>query len=242
LALVLAIEPDVRQAGILKHVVSDLVGAELVLVESREAAVASIDQRLPDVILVTALISPRDEDDLLNHLRTLEGSEHLQTHTIPLLSGARPDEGAPAKAGGLFGKFRRKKEEPAPIAGCAPELFAEEIRTFITRAAQMKTEAAAAVARAAEELEVDFEHSQARRRSGFEKPVRPVSAPVREEEPADASSSTWSDPFAWKSSYSQPATRSVSVEEAIDATDHAGPHETSVEPADDPFSHAEPSS
>ena len=35
----------------------------------------------------------------------------------------------------MFGKLRRRKADPAPIPGCDPELFAEEIVTFLQRAA-----------------------------------------------------------------------------------------------------------
>ena len=88
MALVLAIEPDIRQGGILKRIVRELVQADLVLVESRDAAIAAIDQQIPDVILLTALMSPRDEDELVAHLRTLENAGHLQTHTIPQLASS----------------------------------------------------------------------------------------------------------------------------------------------------------
>ena len=53
MARVLAIESDTRQAAILKRVVKDKVHAELVLVDSRDAAIASINASIPDVILVT---------------------------------------------------------------------------------------------------------------------------------------------------------------------------------------------
>ena len=101
MALVLAIEPDIRQANILKRIVRELVMADLILVESRDAAIASINQQIPDVILLTALMSPRDEDELVAHLRRLGAAEHLQTHTIPLLSGPRDPgpvvQGRPAR-------------------------------------------------------------------------------------------------------------------------------------------------
>src|SRR5687767_9401697 len=139
MALVLAIEPDVRQANILKHIVGELVRADLILVESRDAAVAAINQQIPDVVLLTALMSPRDEDEVVSHLRRLGAAEHLQTHTIPLLAGPREAGQAP-KSGGLLGKFRKKKAAQ-PMAGCDPALFAEEVRTFIARAAELKAEA-----------------------------------------------------------------------------------------------------
>ena len=115
--LVLAIEPDLKQAAILKRIVREQVRADLVLVESREAAISAIDAQLPDVILVTALLSPRDEEELIAHLRPLTGAEHLQTHTIPQLASGRVQE---APGGGLFGKFRKKKDAEAPLEGFDP--------------------------------------------------------------------------------------------------------------------------
>ena len=81
--LVVALEPDVRQATILKRVIRDHVHADLIVVDSRDATISAVNDRLPDVILLTALLSPRDEAEIIAHLRTLSGAEHLQTHTIP---------------------------------------------------------------------------------------------------------------------------------------------------------------
>ena len=75
MSLVLAIEPDSRQAAILKRVVRDKVRADFVHVDSRDAATAAITERIPDIILVTALMSPRDEEELVSFLRTLEGAD-----------------------------------------------------------------------------------------------------------------------------------------------------------------------
>ena len=159
MALVLAIEPDHRQATTLKRVVRELVQANLVLVDSRDGAITAIDQQIPDVILVTALLSPRDEEELVTHLRTLEGAEHLQTHTIPQLAGSRDDSDSRGSGGGLLGKFRKRKDAE-PLAGCDPELFAEEIRTFLARAAQMKAEAVANLRNRVAQLEAQADTPQ----------------------------------------------------------------------------------
>ena len=117
--LVLAIEPDPRQAVTLRRVVKGRVRAELVVVDSKDAALASIAARVPDLILVTALLPPRDEDDLTRHLKALDHSGHLQTLTIPMFASA-PTE---AKLGGrAFGAFRRRKRAAA-IDGCNPNAF-----------------------------------------------------------------------------------------------------------------------
>lgn len=143
--LILALEPDARQAALLTRVVSAGLGADLQIVDSRDAAIAAITARVPDVILLTALMSPRDEEELIAHLRTRDGIEHVQTHTIPMLAEAAPEE---RPEGGLLGRLRRKKA-PGPIAGCDPELFAGELREYLQRAADirsMRDAAAAALA------------------------------------------------------------------------------------------------
>ena len=61
----------------------------------------------------------------------------------------------------------RKKKEPELMGGCDPEVFADEIRPFLARAAEVKVEGIAAVQRAAVELEEDLEASNRRRNSGF---------------------------------------------------------------------------
>ena len=108
-----------RQAAILKRIIRDRVHAELIVVDSRDAAIAAIDARVPDVILLTALLSPRDEAEIISHLRTLSGVEHVQTHTIPQLASSTQDGEEPASGGGLFGKLRRKKAA-GPIGGLRP--------------------------------------------------------------------------------------------------------------------------
>src|SRR4029079_11303529 len=99
---------------------------------SRDAALEAIRTSVPDVLLISALLSPRDEDELIAHLRTLDNAGHLQTHTIPQLASALGPGGAPS-SGGLLSAFRRKKKkEPDPaLTGCDPDMFAEEIRSYL---------------------------------------------------------------------------------------------------------------
>ncbi|HEY0876487.1 MAG TPA: hypothetical protein VGD94_23640, partial [Vicinamibacterales bacterium] len=110
---ILAIEPDSRQAEVLSQLVAHDVQAEIKVVDSPDAAIAALAARVPDVILLTALLSPRDEEELVAHLRTLEGADHVQTHTLPMLASAALEE--PAKGAGLFGRFKRKKDRE-PVA------------------------------------------------------------------------------------------------------------------------------
>jgi CheY-like chemotaxis protein len=179
--LVLAIEPDLRQAAIVKRIVREKAFAEVAVVDSRDAAIEAMRTCMPDVLLLSALMSPRDEDELVAHLRTLENAGHLQTHTIPQLASAL-DPGEERSSRGLLSAFRRKKD-PTPVAGCDPDLFAEEIRVFLQRAADKKSQL----------QNTDFAAPDMR-------PSAKVTQGVAEtaDEPAAGPSSSWASPFEWK--------------------------------------------
>jgi CheY-like chemotaxis protein len=140
-SLVLALEPDPKQAAVLKQVVRDRVGAQFVLADSKDAALAAIAERVPDLILVTTLLSPRDESELTDRLRELEGAEHLQTLTIPLLAVSAASPEPKKKRRGLLSAFTSDAETPATQGGCDPAVFADEIRNYIGRAEELKAKA-----------------------------------------------------------------------------------------------------
>jgi CheY-like chemotaxis protein len=183
--LVLAIEPDLRQAAILKRIIREKVLADVAVVDSRDAAIEAIRTCMPDVLLLSALLSPRDEDELITHLKSLENAGHLQTHTIPQLASTLQSEERSGR--GLLSAFRKKKD-PGPAAGCDPDLFADEIRVFLKRAEEKKRQLQ------------DSNHAAPDMRpmpAGTPK----AAAPVGGDEAAPQTSS-WSSPFEWKPSAS----------------------------------------
>ena len=182
--LVLAIEPDLRQATIVKRIVKEKALADVTVVDSRDAAIEAMRTTMPDVLLLSALLSPRDEDELITHLKTLDNAGHLQTHTIPQLASAL-GPGEERASRGLLSAFRRKKD-PGPTSGCDPDLFAEEIRVYLQRAADKKRDLQN-VDRVVPDMRPSAVQST---RAAAEKA----------EQPADESSasSSWSSPFEWK--------------------------------------------
>jgi hypothetical protein len=180
--LVLAIEPDLRQAAIVKRIVRERVQADVTVVDSRDAAIEAIRATMPDVLLVSALLSPRDEDDLIAHLRTLDGASHLQTHTIPQLASTLDSDGS--GKGGLLSAFRRKKPSGAAPAGCDPDLFADEIREYLQRAAEKKRQAAE------RPLTTPIVKLGPRAQAN--------AAPAVEKAPEPVVTSSWESPFEWR--------------------------------------------
>ena len=61
MSLILAVEPDKRQAKHLSAVVRQQVRGELVVAESGAAALAALGDRVPDLILTPALLPPKDD-------------------------------------------------------------------------------------------------------------------------------------------------------------------------------------
>lgn len=129
--VVLIVEPDNAQAEKVRRGLRSRVRAELVCVKSAAAAIEVMDQRLPDLILLSALLSPRDEDQLMSHLRSLDNASHLQTVHIPQLSDSDH-----SKVSGALGRLRKKKKSEDTAVGCDPRVFANEIVAHLARAAE----------------------------------------------------------------------------------------------------------
>ena len=146
--LILAIEPDRRQAGHLKAIVKS-IRAELVLAESAERTLAALGDRVPDVILTPALLSPRDDAALTDRLRQLgDRALHVQTLTTPLLASGSRDK--TSSRGGVLSALKREKKVASGPDACDPGVFAEQLEVYLTRAAEARTahppQAAATVA------------------------------------------------------------------------------------------------
>lgn len=136
--IILAIEPDRRQAAHLTAMVHRRVKAELILVPTTEGALDAIGNRVPDLVLVPALLSPQDDAALAAALRVIAAAARVQMLTTPVLGPARPA----AKSGGVLSALRRDKSRSAEPDGCDPAVFAEQIASYLERAAQERARAA----------------------------------------------------------------------------------------------------
>jgi hypothetical protein len=145
MALILAIEPDRRQASRVAAVAKNRLHAEIVSADTTEHAIEALDGRLPDLILTSLLLSPKDEAALSDWLRASdEAGAHVQTLVIPVLGTSSSSNG-----GGLFSRLTsRAKDDDAP-GGCDPEIFANQIREYLDRAAEERRTAAEDLALAA---------------------------------------------------------------------------------------------
>jgi hypothetical protein len=135
--IILAIEPDRRQAAHLAGIVRQRVSAELIVADTTEGALDAIGNRIPDLVLVPALLSPQDDAALAAALRVIAAAAHVRTLTIPVLSSGVG--GTRTQPGGMLAKWRRGRSEAVPD-GCDPAVFAEQINAYLKEAAAERAE------------------------------------------------------------------------------------------------------
>ena len=127
--LILAVEPDPRQASRLAAVLRGRRDTDVVMATSAETALAAMDGRIPDVLLTSQLLSPQDEQRLADWLKDLGPvAGHVQALTIPIL--ATPEIKIEEQPRGLLSGLRRRAENPG-AQGCEPQVFAEHVATYL---------------------------------------------------------------------------------------------------------------
>jgi CheY-like chemotaxis protein len=138
--LILAVEPDRHQASQLTAIARGRLHAELVIEATAERALAALGDRVPDLILTAALLSPKDEAALADRLRALDSAAaHIPTITIPVLAAPR----SRPRLGGMLSALRREKPQASEVDGCDPAVFAEQCATYLERAIAERKELAA---------------------------------------------------------------------------------------------------
>ncbi|HEY1308684.1 MAG TPA: hypothetical protein VGF24_34300 [Vicinamibacterales bacterium] len=131
--LILAIDSDRSQSEQLALLMRRL-RVDLIQATSAGEGLRALQDRIPDLILTSPLLSPFD-DSVLDEYRCELGAEgaHVQALQIPVLSAAPPQ---PSERS-LFGLGRTQ----APVArpdGCDPDVFADEISEYLARAQERK--------------------------------------------------------------------------------------------------------
>jgi hypothetical protein len=134
--IILAVEPDRKQAARLAAIVRHHVGAELVLADTTERALDALGARIPDMVLVPALLSPQDDAALAAALRVIAAAAHVRTLTIPVLASSSQQE----ERGGFLSRWRRGRAESPALDGCDPAVFAEQITAYLQEAAAERAE------------------------------------------------------------------------------------------------------
>ena len=130
MTVILAVEPDPRQASRLSSVLRGRRNTEVVIARSADTAIESIAGRVPNVLLTSPLLSPQDETRLADWLRELGPSgSHVRALTIPILA---PKVAKEPPQRGLLASLRRRTRNLDPH-GCEPKMFAEHVAAYLSQ-------------------------------------------------------------------------------------------------------------
>src|SRR3954447_1123734 len=93
MSYVLAIEPNQLQASMLRDIVAANTASKVVVVGSARSAMAAIEDGVPSVILVNALLPPSQESDLVRQLRSLPREGAPEILITPMFSRTERKDG-----------------------------------------------------------------------------------------------------------------------------------------------------
>jgi hypothetical protein len=131
--LILVIVADPHEAAQLATLIQSRLSVDLVQAAEVGEGLLALEDRIPDLILTSPLMSPFDDGVLDEYLRDLgPAGAHVQTLRIPVLSQA------PKKTKRLGFSLRRSKPEAPTTTGCDPKVFADEIEQYLARAVEEK--------------------------------------------------------------------------------------------------------
>jgi hypothetical protein len=131
---VLAFEADDTQIEGIRHVVCDRVGARLTVATSFDHVLHALREDTPDLVLLPALVSPSQENALVESLRSLSHASHVQTLLTPVLPAREP--AAPQG-------WRRwtRRASAAPATAAETEEFAGRVHWALERAKDKRAHA-----------------------------------------------------------------------------------------------------
>ena len=142
---ILAIEADPKRRNVLIALVREHVKADLVVVPSVGAAIASIAEHTPDLIVAPTLLAPADEAELSGHMRQLHTAPYVQMVTLPALDMLADAPREKASRRRLFGPVFNRRPVSLGIQYDS-KMVAAQIADGLERAREQRMEYAAMLA------------------------------------------------------------------------------------------------
>src|SRR5262245_4686039 len=141
----LIVQPDSVQADLLREALRTHVSKDVVVADSLDNALSSIDQCIPDIVLLPALIPGDVEDYVISYLGAIPAAKHVQILGIPVFEG--PEQPVPPRARSLMPWRQRQRQEPV-TPGCDPGTFTQDVIGYLSAVRTLKNENALQRARA----------------------------------------------------------------------------------------------
>jgi hypothetical protein len=125
----LVVQPDAVQADVLREALRAHVSEDVVVAHSLDDALGSIDQCIPEIVLLSALIPADVEDYVISYLGAIPGAKHVQILGIPVLE--RSEHSVQRRARSLMPWRQRRRQEPL-TTGCDPGTFTQDVIRYLS--------------------------------------------------------------------------------------------------------------
>lgn len=109
---ILVIEPESSCAEQLRAMLADRVFAQVVIAPNADDACAVLRHECPDLILLSAVFPPRDEEQVVTLLKWLDPYGRVPVLTIPPATKGFEDEDGSAAPRGLIARMTRRRLAP----------------------------------------------------------------------------------------------------------------------------------
>ena len=129
---ILAIEPDPQSGAALYGVLAKRVCADVEIVGDIDAALTSIAEQVPDLIMTSTFLAPAALARLIDELRQLPDAAHTQIITTPHLLDAPDGEPSDDESDRVL-RFRRPRTDVAPFPRAAA-LLGTQIEHYLEQA------------------------------------------------------------------------------------------------------------
>jgi len=141
----LVVQPDSLQADVLREALQGRAAEDVVVAESLDDALFSIDKCVPDVILVPTLIAAALEDYLIAYLNAIPNADHVRILGLPRFE--RSGDPVEHHVRSRFPwRWRWGRKRVVVIPKCDPGVFAEHVLFYLASTSELRMECAASAA------------------------------------------------------------------------------------------------
>jgi len=135
-ARILAIEPDPQSGSVLSRVLDGRIGADTAVVQDIDAALTSIAQHVPDLILTSTFLPPAGLARLIDELRRRPDATHTQVITTPHFLDAPAGETS-GEASDRILRFPRARTGVGRIH-CDPATLRAQVAEYLNHAIALR--------------------------------------------------------------------------------------------------------
>ena len=136
---ILAVEPDPQRGEVLSRVLDERGGADVTVVQDVDAALASIAEQVPDLILTSTFLPPAALDRLIDALRRRPDATHTQVITTPHFLDAPAGEASGRRSDRIL-RFPRHRTGVGR-SHCDPSTLRAQVAAYLDLAIALRAAA-----------------------------------------------------------------------------------------------------